>query len=210
MSDSPLLSVIIPVYNTERYLSRCLDSIINQDYKNLEIICVNDGSNDSSYNILLKYSEIDSRIKIINKKNEGAAIARNTALNIAAGTYITFVDSDDEIKENTYNTLLKYFSDDIDIVCFGTEEHTGDSISSPIKSSSYFFIERTSTEYITDNFIFSISKTIWNKIFRRDIIFKNNIIFPPYKAFEDNSFVVKYLLHIKKLIWLKKNFIYII
>ena len=209
MTPSPLISVILPVYNTDKYLDRCLKSIISQTYQHLEILCVNDGSTDSSYDILLKYANIDNRIKIINKENEGAAIARNTALHVATGTYVTFVDSDDELYPEAYAKAVTCFSANMDVVCFGTEEHTGDTITSPIKTSSYFSIKKTSEEEVTDNFISVISKTIWNKLFRRDIIAENNIQFPATRAFEDNAFVVKYLLHAKKAYMLEdKLYIY--
>ena len=84
----PLISIIIPVYNVENYLKQCLDSVINQTYKNTEIICVNDGSTDNSLNILLDYKQKDSRIQVINQKNGGLSNARNTGINAANGKYI--------------------------------------------------------------------------------------------------------------------------
>ena len=98
MSNNPLITVIVPVYNVEKYLTRCVDSIINQTYKNLEIILVDDGSTDSSPAICDNYAKKDSRINVIHKQNNGASSARNAALDIASGDYIGFVDSDDYIK----------------------------------------------------------------------------------------------------------------
>ena len=88
------ISVVVPVYNTEKYLSRCLESIINQTYKNLEIICINDGSADNSQNILNKYAQLDRRIVIINQKNSGLSAVRNVGIESASGEYLTFVDRD--------------------------------------------------------------------------------------------------------------------
>jgi len=109
------ISVIVPVYNVEKYLEKCLDSLVNQAYKNLEIILVNDGSKDNSLKICKKYEKKDDRIKVISKENEGQAIARNKALDIATGDYIGFVDSDDWIDLDTYDYLysliLKYKAD---------------------------------------------------------------------------------------------------
>ena len=102
-----MISVIIPIYNVEKYLTKCIESVINQTYKNLEIILVNDGSTDNSKEIIDKYSSIDSRIKVINKKNGGLSDARNVGIELAKGEYITFLDSDDWIELNMYEKLYK-------------------------------------------------------------------------------------------------------
>lgn len=101
------ISVIVPVYNVEKYLEKCIESIINQTYKNLEIILVNDGSLDNSLKICNKYENIDSRIKVINKENGGLSDARNKGLEVATGDYISFIDSDDYIDKYFYEVLLK-------------------------------------------------------------------------------------------------------
>lgn len=100
------VSIIVPVYNVEEYLSKCLDSIINQSYKNLEIICVDDGSTDKSGVICDEYAKKDSRIKVYHKTNEGVSSARNLALSASTGDYIGFVDSDDWIEPTMYETLV--------------------------------------------------------------------------------------------------------
>lgn len=101
------ISVVIPIYNTEKFLVKTLDSVINQTYKNLEIICVNDGSTDNSLNILTSYAKNDFRIKIINKPNSGLSDARNTGIDAASGEYIAFVDSDDYIDKDFYEKLME-------------------------------------------------------------------------------------------------------
>ena len=98
MLNKPTVSVIIPVYNVEQYLSKCLDSVINQTFKNIEIICINDGSTDNSLKILNEYAMADKRIIVINQENSGVYAARNKGLQIANGKYISFVDSDDWIE----------------------------------------------------------------------------------------------------------------
>lgn len=103
----PLISVIVPVYNTERYLRNCLDSICCQTYRNLEIILVNDGSSDGSAGICEEYAEADDRIRVIHKENEGLAKARNTGIDAAHGEYLAFIDSDDLIHERYTELLLK-------------------------------------------------------------------------------------------------------
>ena len=111
------VSIIIPVYNVEKYLKKCLDSVINQTYKDIEIICVNDGSKDGSENILKEYATKDSRIKIIEKKNGGLSSARNAGLDVASGEYCYFVDSDDWIELNTIEKLTDIIlSNDVDVV----------------------------------------------------------------------------------------------
>ncbi|MBR2146579.1 MAG: glycosyltransferase family 2 protein, partial [Muribaculaceae bacterium] len=107
VSNEILVSVIIPVYNAERYLKTCLNTIISQTYKNLEIICVNDGSTDHSLDILELFAKKDKRIKIINQNNSGPAAARNAALKCARGDYISFVDADDFLQYNAYEILVE-------------------------------------------------------------------------------------------------------
>lgn len=112
VSNNDLISVIVPIYNVEKYLKRCVDSIINQTYKNLEIILVDDGSPDNCPKICDEYKKKDNRIKVIHKKNGGLSDARNVAIDIAQGQYLTFIDSDDYVESNyveiLYDTLKKY------------------------------------------------------------------------------------------------------
>ncbi|APC91350.1 glycosyltransferase family 2 protein [Francisella opportunistica] len=112
---SQLISIIIPIYNTQEYLSRCLESVINQTYKNLEIILINDGSTDSSLSICEKYKSKDNRIVLLNQQNSGQALARNSALDMAKGDYIAFIDSDDWVSldyiQALYNHVFSYSAD---------------------------------------------------------------------------------------------------
>ena len=103
----PLLSIIIPAFNIEQYISRALDSLINQSYKNIEIIVVNDGSTDSTGDIIDSYVKKDNRIKVIHKNNEGVSIARNTGIHLAKGDYIGFVDGDDTVDDDMFETLIQ-------------------------------------------------------------------------------------------------------
>ena len=103
----PKVSVIIPVYNVEKYLSECLDSVVNQTLKDIEIICVNDGSPDGSAAILEEYAQKDNRIKVITQENRGLSEARNSGLKIASGEYIAFLDSDDYIDLKFFEQLYK-------------------------------------------------------------------------------------------------------
>ena len=103
---APGISIIVPVYNTEKFLARCLDSILGQTFRDFEIICVNDGSTDGSQQILDRYVECDKRIKVIWQENAGLSAARNTAMKISKGKWLGFVDSDDTIDPNFYERLL--------------------------------------------------------------------------------------------------------
>lgn len=116
----PLISIIVPVYNTAPYLRRCISSILNQTYRNMEIICVNDGSTDGSDLILAEFAKNDLRVKAISMSNKGVASARNIGLAVATGEYIGFVDSDDYIDKNMYKTLAELMlNNDVDIVTCG-------------------------------------------------------------------------------------------
>lgn len=117
-----LISIVIPVYNVEKYLDECILSVINQTYKNLEILLINDGSSDSSYDICCKYSEQDNRIHVINKENGGLASARNVGIDKATGEYIYFLDSDDYIKETTIEKVVNYMkNNNLDLCYFSAD-----------------------------------------------------------------------------------------
>ena len=118
------VSVIIPVYNVEKYLKKCLDSVITQTYTNLEIICVDDGSTDHSLDILRFYEKKDSRIKVFTQKNLGPSVARNKALDAATGKYISFVDADDFLQWNAYEILVMVAEDNkLDLIMFGANTY---------------------------------------------------------------------------------------
>ena len=123
-----LVSVIVPIYKVEKYLNKCVDSIINQSYKNLEIILVDDGSPDKCGEICDKYAEKDSRVKVIHKENGGLSDARNAGIDIAKGDYLLFVDSDDWITSNICEVLIKNANDNLSdiIACNQYESFDGD------------------------------------------------------------------------------------
>lgn len=129
-SPSPAISVIVPVYNTGPYLEECLNSVVDQAFQDLEILIVNDGSTDGSPDIIRKYSERDKRIVVFNKQNEGVALARNTALAAACGTYVMFLDSDDAFAPGAIATLYERICRaDCDILVFnGRAVRDGEAI----------------------------------------------------------------------------------
>lgn len=126
---APLISIIIPVYNTEKYMVRCLESIVTNTYENLEILCIDDGSTDNSLNILKHYAKKDKRIKIFRQNRKGPSAARNMGLDNATGDYISFVDSDDFVSWNAYEILKTVVSEhDLDIVMFGANTFASDDV----------------------------------------------------------------------------------
>ena len=138
----PLISVIVPIYNVEKYLDRCVDSIINQTYKNLEIILVDDGSPDNCPQMCDDYAKKDSRIKVVHKENGGLSDARNVGMEVATGEYVSFIDSDDYISLDFYETLLETIVDnDSDIVECGVvkfyEDNSFDKYSDDLKVTNY-------------------------------------------------------------------------
>lgn len=182
------VSIIIPVYNTEKYLKRCLDSISSQTYKNLEIILVNDGSTDNSYDICISYQKKDSRYNIINKSNGGVSSARNEGIKIASGEYICFFDSDDEIEHNMIEKLLKNFIDyNVDLsICDYNILNNKIKKKSQIKS----FLISSKEEYHKNYKIYQ--GYLWNKMFKTSIVkqisFDNDI-----HCCEDELFITKYV-----------------
>ena len=171
----PLISVIIPVYNVEKYIKRCLDSVINQTYKNLEIILVDDGTPDSSGAICDEYAEKDERIKVIHKENGGVSTARNAGLDIATGEYITFVDPDDYLSSDIYEKVILEFSEnETDIICFSYT-----AIDDEGKNKSYIYDKKEVVGF--DNLLFNMllvdfNMSIWNKVYKRSVISDNRFL----------------------------------
>lgn len=187
MTDSPHISVIVPVYNTEKYLSRCLDSICGQTYQNLELLCVNDGSTDGSASILEEYAAKDPRIHIFNQPNAGPATARNTGLQHAKGKWITGVDSDDYLEPDAYEYALKAEAENVDIICFGTNIiWAGAKYNEAYEQS--FSIAYTGTHKPTPELISKTHVVFWNKLWRKDFIDKYQCSFPVGLWYEDFFF----------------------
>lgn len=177
------LSVIIPVYNTEKYLKRCLESIINQTLKELEIIIINDGSTDNSDIICSEYVKKDKRIKYIITENKGGSSARNIGIQEATSDFITFVDSDDFIDKNMYEKMLeKLITEKTDFIMCGHKVITE-------RNTERKKLKEESSLILQDGF-----SSVWNKIFKINILKENNILFPEqYQAGEDLVFSMKYL-----------------
>lgn len=194
---SYLISIIVPIYNVDKYLEECIESLKNQTYKNLEIILINDGSTDNSEQICRKEEKQDNRIVFINKKNGGAASAKNEGLKVAKGDYIAFVDSDDFIEpdmiEYMVNTIKKYNADIIQCsftnLYKNTEKFKQDTIVEQ-KISSKDFLELFLTKW--DSSLF------WNKLFKREVI--ENIFFTEGRCIDDEFFTYKCVINSKSIV----------
>ncbi len=192
------ISVVIPVYNVEKYLETCLNSVINQTYKNLEIIVVNDGSKDSSLEICKKYEKLDNRIILIDQKNRGLSGARNVGIKKATGDYIHFLDSDDYITLNYYEKMIEALSDtDADIVVGGFYYEKYAAKNSVRYDYPYCY---TSME---DKFIKTqlyFKRFAWRYLVKRTLLVDNNILFTEGRYFEDWNFTVHITILANKII----------
>lgn len=208
-----LVSAIIPVYNSEKYIKKCIDSLINQTLKNIEIILINDGSSDDSLRILRQYEKRDERIVVIDQKNNGPSSARNKGIDIAKGEYISFIDSDDWVDETMfeemYNSAKENNSDvvicDMKLVNKNEEIYiTG--LNYPIRNLSERVMKEIIFRELLSNSQFN---SMANKIFRTSIIKENNIRLDKdiYYA-EDWLFNVEFFRRSKKVSYINKDFYY--
>lgn len=170
-----LVSIVVPVYNVEKYVEKCLESLILQSYKDLEIIVVDDGSTDNSGRICDEFSRKDKRIKVFHKKNGGLSSARNFGLKRTSGEFITFIDSDDFVDKSFVGKMISVFSDDVDIVECGYNNILPEAcIMTGKEATIKLLIEQENLEMVA-----------WNKLYRRSLFLKNDILYPEGKKFED-------------------------
>ena len=189
MTDRPLLSIIIPVYKTEKYLRRCMDSLCNQTYQNIEIITVNDGSPDNCLEILKEYEVRDRRVVVLNKDNGGANTARNYALSKANGTWISFVDSDDWLDLNYYEELMENADLECQLICGSFRLND----SGPIYKIDHSVKHRSridAIELLFDTY-FGMLYNVWGKVFRKELIIENNLQFRSFLR-DDGIFLIDY------------------
>lgn len=198
----PVFSIIVPVYNVEQYIRKCIESIQKQGFPNFELLLIDDGCTDNSGLICDEYANGDSRIKVVHKKNEGVSIARNTGINMATGSLITFIDSDDWIEDDYLQTIYDEMGDS-DILFFGSFWHYEDGCTRTMcfKNSVYGNDMKRGMLLLLENDI----KTnylgfTWNKVFRKDIIDENDVRFVERLSFsEDEVFTLDYCNHISHL-----------
>ena len=198
----PIISIIVPVYNSEKYLCRCIDSILNQTFSDFELLLIDDGSTDGSGIICDEYAKKDSRIRVFHKKNGGVSSARNLGIDNAKGEWITFCDSDDWVYPNWLENYDVYYNSNYDLISqgfetdkplFGIGENKG-------KYTYYVEFDNEISKVIEQ---YNKSETIgflWIKLFKSEIICKNNMLFDErLKRGEDHVFIFKYLLKSLKI-----------
>ncbi len=204
------ISIIIPIYNAEQYLANTIESVLNQTYKNFELILVDDGSRDSSNKICTKYAEKDFRIKVVYQKNKGVSSARNTGLKHITGEWICFLDSDDEVTPTWLQSYIDSIEDGLDIIFQGAQI---------IENNKIAFYQLEDKIYTRNNFaeFFDLWQnkkmdigSAWSKMFRASIIKKNHIIFnETIHNYEDWIFLTSALLYTQKIKTISaQNYIY--
>lgn len=210
-------SIIIPVYNVEKFLRECLDSVAHQSFSDFEVICVDDGSKDKSLAILQEYADKDSRFKVISQENQGQGIARNKAIDIAQGKFLIFIDPDDFIELGALEEIYKGFQQtDVDVVQFDyatCKENSKYSRTKTFKKN----LEKEFDYPIKDGQIYNwndikkknlqgMSLNIWNKAYKTDFIKQNNIKFAPNRNGEDHIFSISANLLAKTILYINKVF----
>ena len=201
-----MISVIVPVYNVQTYLEKCLNSIINQSYKDLEIILVNDGSTDGCGDICNKYAILDKRIKVIHQKNAGLSDARNSGLKIATGEYIAFLDSDDWVDKELYETLyneINRHDADIAICRYKYSYNEQEELVKLGNSEIYSNLEILESMYTKD---YGQIIVAWNKLYKREVF--QNMYYPKGKIHEDEFLTPFILYKAKKIVFVEDELIY--
>lgn len=209
-----LVSVIVPVYNSEKYIRRCIESIINQSYKNIELILINDGSTDNSSEICKEYSRSDNRIRVIDTENSGPSAARNIGIENSKGSFIFFIDSDDFIENYALDLLIKNYNQykaDITVCDFNKiKDYNSDSKPHDTFLSSKLLTKQDIIEYSryylkkpNRYLLFAYS---WGRLFKSAIIKNNNITYNiDLRTFEDVAFNFDYLKYTNTIYFLKEN-----
>ncbi len=209
MSNTSLLSIIIPVYNVEAYLRRCLDSVCSQSYCNLEIICVDDGSTDGSLAILREYEAKDTRVHVISKSNGGVSSARNAGLNAATGEWVTFVDPDDYMLPGAYQALIAWAEKGVDMVRYGMlviSEAAGlDDDNAGLQR--FFDIRPKGIRTLDCKSMLDTNWAVVTTLFRRSVIEAHNIRFQEGMIMaEDQCFYFAYCAHVGRVAYCRKRF----
>lgn len=204
LSTKPLFSFIVPVFNAENYLNKCLNSICSQSFTDYEVVLVDDGSTDKSGEICNVYQKNNDRIKVFHKKNEGVSVARNKGLELAKGEYLVFVDSDDWIDDNFLEFVVTHI-DDADLLFYGHKMHfsNGNVVSyypHSITCENRSSIENEIVKLKHNAENFEYYGFTWNKVFRRNIIVDNEISFiSDLSMREDELFTTTYCRHVERI-----------
>ena len=201
MNSAPLISVIVPAYNVEKYIKTCLDSIIAQTYFNFEVIVINDGSTDQTEKILNEY-ESNSKIRIFSQENGGLSAARNQGLKLANGELVCFIDSDDSVKSDYLEKLAAPFFEDSDVditVCGYQEKFENTEINHVLKSQKITGYQATKDLLIKQQ---DFDVLAWNKLYRKKLFSDNHIEYPVGQIHEDNLTTYKLFFHAQKIAYI--------
>ena len=194
---SKLVSIIVPVYKVEQYLKRCMDSVLNQTYKNIEIILVDDGSPDNCPALCDEYAKIDSRVRVIHKENGGLSSARNVALDSVKGDYIFFVDSDDWLALDTLEVLNEYLEKNYDMISFQRIYLTEEKV---VEKGEKNPKDMDVSQYIDASFLGRYDFFVTTKIFKTEVF--NNVRFLEGRNYEDLEIMHRLFLNMKKVVGL--------
>lgn len=210
---SPSISIVIPVYNAELYIRECLESILGQTVNKYQIICVDDGSTDSSVKIIKEYLLDDDRVLLLRQSNQGPAVARNNGLKHAKGDYVWWIDADDWIQPNAVEVLQKAIEiSDADIIGFASNSFnnkTRQFINTPhrsLDSIPHEFVQKTFAASDAKEFLFDLPLEAWARIFKTEFLFNNKIKFDPFlKILDDSLFVNEGFLKASKIYYIKNK-----
>lgn len=198
----PKVTVVVPVYNVEAYVGKCIDSILEQSFSDFELILVDDGSTDSGGKICDRYAEKDGRIRVIHQKNEGLGGARNTGIKAAVGVYLLFVDSDDTIAPHTIEaTYSKAVETNADMVVFGFQ-----SVGEDGQALQVFLDPVQKNKPLlptTDRDVFLASPNAWNKLYKKELFEKSGLLYPSRVWYEDIRVTVKLYLFAEKVVFIE-------
>lgn len=190
------ISIIVPVYNAEKDLTRCIDSILSQTFTDFELLLVDDGSDDNSLAVCNRYALLDPRIIVLQKANGGPSSARNSGLDAASGEWIAFSDADDYVESNWLESIVDYTNGDHNLISYGFFCHRSDSTISEIIPQAYSGDGKGYTEAMSSSYMFG---SLWTKLFKKQIIDNYALRFNQRIRFrEDEEFVLRYLIHSHK------------
>ena len=200
------ISVVVPVYNVEEFLEECLDSIVNQTFRDIEIICINDGSTDGSLAILNRYQSLDDRFTVVSQENSGHAVATNRGMELSKGKYLFLMDSDDKLELTAFEELYNYAEEkDVDFVIFQAMNYVMDE-DRYYESDLYSLkklINRVGDKIFNykdiNDLIFDIPVTPWSKLYKTDFIKSSGAKFPEGLVFDDNVFFFDILFNAEKM-----------
>lgn len=206
-----LISIVVPIYNMGMSIEKCVKSLIKQSYKNIEIILVDDGSNDNSLEVCYKLSKTDRRIRVLHTENRGSGPARNYGISEARGKYVCFPDADDYYEENAVLDMLdamKIGDNDFIIAGFKSLDTTGAIISEKNYDSKIVNgeeVRKNFHHYIGGEEAFGINGAPWNKMYDLNLIKKYKIEFPSLRRHQDTAFIFQYLTYVKQICFINKT-----